>query len=886
MILLFLPVCKEMKADKVTRNLLNNGMTVLIMERHSIPVVAINTWVNTGYFNEPDSLIGISHLLEHMFFKGTKKREVGQLRNETKKLGGYLNAGTIYEYTHYFTVLPSQYTESGLELQSDALWNSVIDTAELEKEKKVVIEEVKRKLDNPDALAWEKLVELAFDHHPIRRWRMGTPELIAGWSRNQFEQYYRTFYRPDNIILSVVGDIDTKEVLREIKGYYGNVKMDKTQKPHLQPDPEQKGLKYFQMKGDITQSYLKIGFHIPGRIAKDYGALDVLSQILGKGRSSRLSRKLIEEKQQVHAVRSDAFGLKDLGFLTIEAELSARDMQDARNEIFQELENLKKEKISTAELVKAKNAIRFLYRSSVETAEGVSENLALFESYGDYKLGLEYLDKVEQLTVEDVQKAAMRYLSLENASIIEYRPNGDYDTGLNSTKIGEQIALGLSSSSQMKESAEGKKDEIRLPKSQEKWEPSDSNNLPVKKVVLSCGAGLVTKVNRSVPLVSIGIYFKGGRVNETQENSGITQLVLKGSLKGTATKSGEEIFNQLEMLGATLETETEADYFGYQLKILSENLDEGLGILADVIPNPVFDPDELEKEKKILIAQIEKNKDNMAEYPVELFYRAAFPHHPYGLSSLGDKDAIGSLEREEMIQWHRQNLSVDNMLIVAVGDFDSSRLKLRLEDWFGNFNHTGKKGAMQPRLELEPESNLVVESRSKAQTAQALGFITSPYTDSDLYALKVLQAVASGGGGRFYGELREKRGLAYTVYGVNDSWAKAGVFYSYIATSPENEEPAREELIRQFYRFKTDTVTDEELETAKKYITGMYQIQLETNSALLKQYTKTELLGSGTEEVENYPQRINHVTKDQIKAVAEKYFLPGNLTVGMVKGKK
>ncbi len=124
-----------MKNVAVTRTVLDNGMIVLVQERHSAPVVAINTWVNTGYFNEPDSLTGISHLLEHMFFKGTKKRPVGQLREETKKLGGYLNAGTIYEYTHYYTVLPSQFLESGMELQSDALWNSVIDTAELEKEK-------------------------------------------------------------------------------------------------------------------------------------------------------------------------------------------------------------------------------------------------------------------------------------------------------------------------------------------------------------------------------------------------------------------------------------------------------------------------------------------------------------------------------------------------------------------------------------------------------------------------------------------------------------------------------------------------------------------------------------------------------------------------------
>jgi zinc protease len=207
---------------------------------------------------------------------------VGELRDETRKLGGYLNAGTIYEYTHYYTVLPSQFVESGLELQSDALWNSVIDTSELEKEKKVVIEEVKRKWDNPNAWSWEKLMELAFDRHPIRRWRMGTPEQINGWNREQFEHYLKIYYRPDNVILSIAGEVKTKEVMKAVKKYYGAVKMDKTQIPECPNESKQKGLRYSQLKGDITQSYLKMGFHIPGRIAEDYAALDVLAHVLAR----------------------------------------------------------------------------------------------------------------------------------------------------------------------------------------------------------------------------------------------------------------------------------------------------------------------------------------------------------------------------------------------------------------------------------------------------------------------------------------------------------------------------------------------------------------------------------------------------------------------------
>jgi zinc protease len=179
-----------------------------------------------------------------------------------------------------------------------------------------------------------------------------------------------------------------------------------------------------------------------------------------------------------------------------------------------------------------------------------------------------------------------------------------------------------------------------------------------------------------------------------------------------------------------------------------------------------------------------------------------------------------------------------------------------------------------------------VENRAKAQTSQTLGFVTCAYREDDLYALKVLQAVASGTGGRFFHELRERRGLAYTVYGLNDSWDQAGVFYAYIATSPGKEEPARDELLNQFYRFKIDLVEEEELKMAANYISGMYQIYLETNSALVRQYAKAELVGKGIEDVEEYPQRIREVTREQVRQVARRYFDPANLAVGVIRGGK
>lgn len=875
---------------EVTRIVLDNGMTVLIQERHSAPVVAINTWVNTGYFNEPDSLTGISHLLEHMFFKGTKRRQMGELREETKRLGGYLNAGTIYEYTHYYTVLPNRFVSQGLEIQSDALWNSAIDSVELTREKKVVIQEIKRKLDNPDALAWEKLMELAFDNHPIRRWRMGTPEQVDSWSRDQLFDYYKSFYRPDNVILAIVGDVDTKEVLRAVRKYYGSIHDQPTQKPQVPSEPEQKGLRYLQMKGDITRTYLKLGFHIPGQLHPDYSALEVLAHILGRGRSSRLSRLLVEREKLASSVSCEAFVQMDFGMLMIEAELEAEDLLGAEQQIFRELDQIRRQSPSDQELIKAKNAVNYSHQASMETARGLSNNLAFFESYGDYRLGERYLDQVARVTSEDVSRVASNYLVWDNVSIVEYRPNDQFDEKMEAAHLKTQIEEAVGG-----EGEEGGITSQELTRSLEVLPSADQTQMTgrtelvettVHSDTLACGVRLITRENHSLPLVSVGMYFKGGRVDESKKNSGITRLTLQGSLKGTENRTGEEVFNSIEMLGASLETEVEADYFGYLVKVLSENMDTALEIMADVVKSPVFNPEELQKEKDLLLAKIQRSKDNMRDYPIEVFLQARFPNQSYGLERWGRWGTVQKLDRLQVKRWHDEYFTGNNMTIVVVGDFDSARLKQRLDQLFGDIRRGQALERSLSASDALTGKNLLVESRQKSQTAQALGFATCPYRDDDYYVLKVLQAIASGTGGRFFHQLREKRGLAYTVYGVNDSWDQAGVFYVYIATSPENEEEARAKLLEEFYRFKAEPVEDQELATAKDYIGGMYQVYLETNSALVRQYAKAELIGNGVQDVERYPDRINQITKEQVARAAARYFDPENLAVGVIRGEK
>src|SRR5215207_5401253 len=200
----------------VERLVLPNGLTVLMRRDDTAPVVAVVTHVKAGYFDETDDVVGIAHVLEHMFFKGTSTRGVGEIAKQTKAIGGYLNASTIYDHTVYYTVLPSTGFAAGLDIQADAYARSLIDASELAKELEVIIQEAKRKADNPSAVATETLYELLHDRHRIRRWRIGREPGLRALTREAMLRFYRNFYHPGNTVLVIAGDVTADDAMREV----------------------------------------------------------------------------------------------------------------------------------------------------------------------------------------------------------------------------------------------------------------------------------------------------------------------------------------------------------------------------------------------------------------------------------------------------------------------------------------------------------------------------------------------------------------------------------------------------------------------------------------------------------------------------------------------
>ncbi|HEX7024047.1 MAG TPA: pitrilysin family protein, partial [Gemmatimonadales bacterium] len=279
----------------VLREVLPNGLTLLAQRDATAPAVAVVSRVRAGYFDEPDPQVGISHVLEHMLFKGTPTRGVGEIARETRAAGGYLNAATAYDHTTYYSVLPAASLAVALDLQADALRRSLIDPEELRRELRVIIEEARRKQDNPSAVAGETLHTLLYDRHRIRRWRIGTESHLAGLSHADVTAYYRSRYLPGRTVVSMVGDLDPETALGMGRDFFlGWPPAPAVLDPSPAEGTPHREVRVRTIRGDVRRADLVVGWRGVPALHPDAAALDVAAALLGAGRAGWLYRALRE----------------------------------------------------------------------------------------------------------------------------------------------------------------------------------------------------------------------------------------------------------------------------------------------------------------------------------------------------------------------------------------------------------------------------------------------------------------------------------------------------------------------------------------------------------------------------------------------------------------
>jgi len=859
----------------VRRTVLPNGLTILTREQKGTGVVAINTWVKAGYFNESDEVAGMAHLFEHMFFKGSKRFPGAEdIAREISKAGGQSNAGTIYDSTNYFVVIPKEGFRRGLEIQADAIANPLFDAAELEKESEVVIEESNRKLDNPPAVSLERMFATAFTRHRVRRWRIGSNEVLRSIQRDNLVAFFETLYRPGNIILTITGDVTHDEALAAAKATFGGIPKGTLRKERGPVEPQQTEFRFGQSTADLKQGYSVAGWHTVGVGHPDEQALDVAAAILGDGRASRLYGAVISP-DGASTVAATQVVFDDIGILFIQTSFDEKNRAEVDRRTLAEVERLRAHGPTAYELQLARNRIESGIAFGLQGVLGQAQALSRAEAREGYRSLAARLRELRALTPEQVQAAAAKYLTVENLTLYHYRPKATPDI-----TTPQALAAARAAVAHPPAAVAGQP----MPAPPEAVRPAAADREPVV-TRLANGATLIVRERPGAPVVSTGVYFRGGGVGENSATAGITQLMTRVMQRGTQRRTAGQIDREIEFLGTGIGTDLESDYFGFRLDILRTNVRPGLDLLSDVILNPTFPEDGLEEERHIQMGAIRRAYDSSTMRPMQLAFRDLWGSHPYALPQAGSIESVESLDAAALRSWWQRTVRADDAVILMAGDIALDDAQALAEGTFGRLPARAAGRAAAMPLPIPSARIETVEYRDRRQSAIVVLFPTVPASHPDWPKLRLIGSVTSGLAGTFFAELRGRRSLAYTVFATDASRKDAGAFLAYLATEAAKESEATAALLGEIRRLPTDGMTAGDVERARTYFAGSTRIRLQSSGDLLEDYAANYLHGLGLDWTTKLLGTIGGLTLDDLKAVSARYFSTDNYVVAVLRGK-
>ncbi len=838
---------------KPLRVVLDNGLTVLLQENHSAPVVALNMWVKVGSIYEEDAEAGISHVYEHMLFKGTMTRGVGEIAQEIEGSGGDINAYTSFDHTVYHITLASRFLDTGLAVMADAIQHSSFDPDELRKEQEVVLEEIKRGEDIPSRKLTEALFATSYQCHPYRRSVIGSEQTVKSLSRDQILNFFHIWYVPNNMTLVITGDFDPAAVLPQVQAAFRSFAPQHLPTLQIPPEPPQRQLRMAILADDIQETLLDMAYHIPGVLHRDSYAIDLLSFILGGGESSRLYQAVKAEQELVHAIYTYPFLPRDPGLLVIGATLEQERWQTTLMGILAEVDRVQRHGVSIAELDRAKCNLESEFIYQRETVQGQASQLGYFDAVlGDLAFEARYLRAITRTTAEDLQRVARTYLTRKNLTVGFFLPLAD---GAQVTH--ERIA----------EAVEARTQALR------RRRPSRAGAAPqTQKFRFDNGMTLLVRENHAVPLVAMQAVFLGGLWVEDAAHNGVMNFVAEMMTKGTAQRRARVLAEEIESIAGDLSGFAGRSSFGVAAEMRNRDFGRGLEMLADILRYSSFDRDELEKKRDDLLAALKHEEDDLFKVAFTLCTQSLFPDHPYGLKVLGTPESVSQLTQDDLLRWYQGYATPNNLVLAIAGDIEAEVVQQDVTRLFGVWQPGLLDLPSQGRTVPPAAANgPVVCPRDKEQTHIIVGMRGTSLRHPDRYALRVLESILASQGGRLFVELREKQSLAYTVTARSLEGLDPFIFFVYLATSPEKSEVALDGIRKELLRVRDHGVTPHEVERAKRYLVGSYEIELQKNSALAAMLAFDERYGLGYDEVVSYAQNIMAVTPEMVHHVAHTY---------------
>lgn len=817
---------------------LTNGMTLIVEEMRGAPVAAVRIYVRAGSVYEAEYAgAGITHFLEHLVGRASTTRSTEDIERLEESLGGQSNAYTTSDHTCYFMTSAARYVNEVISLLADYVFHPLLDPAEVETQRGIILREMAMNEDDPGRKLYELLNRTVFRIHPERLRVIGYPARFTAVTREDLVRYHNRMYTPENAVAVVVGDFDSAQVLQTLEAALGSLPRSATLLPALPDEPAQMGERRAEeIDPQLSRAYLAMAFRTVSLFHPDLYPLDTLAYILTNGDSSRLVSTLRDELGLVDYVScfSDT-PVYNAGMFAITAALDEDKLAEVEQRIIRELDRLKREPVGAAELQRAKKqkAAELVYARADPQSRAASLG-SDFLATGDVRFSERYVDAIRGVTPEQVMAVARRYFLPANRTVVTRRAGKTAPT----TSVATPATV---------------------PQTRRK--------------VLPNGIVLLVQRDTRAPMVCLQAAFRGGLRAETPQNAGIGRLMAAMLDRGTRTRSRLEIARLLDGSGASLSFGSGRDSFTASGSALAEDAEMLVSLAADCLRNPAFAPAELERVRELTLDAIRAQDDDANGVAFRLAMRTFFTTYPYGLDPLGTADSVAAITREALVAHHALICQPRGMVLSICGDLPPEQAEALATRYFGDWE-SRPVDLPQPVDEAPPEG----ERRAVRERGQQQGIIyfifPGPGVGSpDRYALDVLDGAFSGIGypaGRLHARLRGEQ-LVYGTHMIPAYRLGPGYVVLYAATEPDKLEQV-EAIIRELIAaVQQEPMTEDELNRGKRMCIVAHEVERASLASRAYSETLDELLGLGFAHGRDYSNRIEAVTASQVQAAARKY---------------
>lgn len=809
--------------------------------------------MRAGSANEAPGQAGISHLLEHMVFKGTEHRPKGQVARDVEALGGYLNAATSFDKTWYMTDMPAAHWRTGMDVVKDMAFQAQLDPKELEAEKNVVISELQRGEDSPMSKLYENLQVAGLKNTHYGRPIIGYVDTIKAVTAQDLRDYVKRWYQPRNMLLLVAGDIEPDAVLSYAQKLFGNLKNsgDLTVPQPLDLTGAAGGPRVEVSRGPWNRVYLGIALPVPGLRDLRSVELDVLSYLLGGDGTSAFRRKYKYEKQLVDSISVDNMSLARAGLLTITAQLDPGKLETFWRELTGDLAKLKAKDFSAEAVRRAK----FNLENGMDRAGETLNGLASWKGAIQFDLGGEQAERNLRFSLRNVdenqlQSAIARWLAPEQARVRVLAPEGAALPDLEAILQKNWPAGSGAQKTSTADTAAGKREVVRLGQ----------------------GRTLILLPDATVPYISLDLMLPGGNALLKPEQQGLADLTARMLTDGSGKLDAQGVERYFAERAAAISARAGLQTFGISLTGPSRFNADYFSVLCDVFSKPRFEAKELRREVENMKSAIRQRADRPLAYMSAKLNPFLYPGgQPYGFDGLGTPQSLDGFGRKDVQTfWARQ--SGQPWVLSVAGSFEREAVlafarSLPVPE--------GKDFAVPaPAWGRDRTLNLNLPGRNQAHLLQL--FKTVPPTHPDAPALILLQAVLSGQSGLLFSSLRDEQGLGYTVTAFNRSMPETGFMAFYIGTTPDNVEQARKGFAGIIAELKAKPLPKTLLAAGSNRLLGEY---LRDRQSLADRAGE-----AATDAVLRYPQDFQKqlldkaaaLTPADVRAVARKYLEPAN----------